>query len=493
VIAPRYDQYEKAWDTDYWSSVDMGGKKESVHFFHAYQQKVDQVFLDHPTFLERVWGKTEAKLYGPEWGADFADNQARFAFFCKAALLAIKELPLGGSTYGEDCMVVVNDWHSALVPMFMKAQQDVDPSAWKNTKTAFLCHNAVFQGRFELEPSIASVFGVPQKYIDSITYRMPIKTGKLNKKVMCINTMAAGLQYADRVLTVSPTYALECSTDPERGVELEGLFKLGGCTGILNGVKEGISPANPEFVAKTGITCGTFTVATVDAAKAELKASYLNQAGLPESSGPLMVFVGRLDMQKGYDLLLEALTEVLEDLEMQVVIVGAGRQDLVQMTKAIQKKYPKKFYYAGWMGPERYALVAGSDYTLLPSRWEPCGLVQMEAMRFGTLPIVAPTGGLKDTVEDDVTGFWSDSEMTMEAQLDEQSISSIARVLRRAVEAHEETEKITKMRKAAMTAAAEFTWTNSALQYEALFAELGAKDVLCAGEKVSLEADKQVC
>merc|ERR1719443_1930558 len=159
-----------------------------------------------------------------------------------------------------------------------------------------------------------------------------------------------------------------------------------------------------------------------------------------------MVFVGRLDMQKGYDLLMEALVEVLPELEMQVVIVGAGRQDLVEMTKAVQKKFPKKFYYAGWMGPERYALLAASDWTLLPSRWEPCGLVQMEAMRFGTLPIVAPTGGLKDTVEDNKTGIWSDSEMTMEAELDEQSVSSIARVLRRAVEAHEETEKITKMR-----------------------------------------------
>merc|ERR1719388_151271 len=102
---------------------------------------------------------------------------------------------------------------------------------------------------------MAQVFGVPQKFIDSITYKMAVKTGKMNKKVMCINTMAAGLQYADRVLTVSPTYALEVSTDPEKGVELEGLFKLGRCTGILNGVKEGVSPSNPVFVQKAGLIC----------------------------------------------------------------------------------------------------------------------------------------------------------------------------------------------------------------------------------------------
>merc|ERR1712100_789894 len=176
---------------------------------------------------------------------------------------------------------------------------------------------------------------------------------------------------------------------------------------------------------------------------------------------------------------------------MQVVVVGAGRQDLVTMTKAMQKKYPTKFYYAGWMGPERYAALAGSDYTLLPSRWEPCGLVQMEAMRMGTLPIVAPTGGLKDTVEDGVTGFWSDSEMTPEAELDEQSITSIASVLRRAAKAHIATpEKTSAMRKAAMAAASEYSWTNAALQYEIVFGELGAVDVMPKNETtyVTLEA-----
>ncbi|CAK9057407.1 Soluble starch synthase 1 [Durusdinium trenchii] len=126
------------------------------------------------------------------------------------------------------------------------------------------------------------------------------------------------------------------------------------------------------------------------------------------------------------------------------------------------------------MGPERYALLAACDYTLLPSRWEPCGLVQMEAMRLGTLPIVAPTGGLKDTVEDGVNGLWTDKEMTIEAIADQ----------------------VVDMKKAAMAASQEFTWTNAALQYEAVFQELGATDVLplCGGQAtVTLEVDKQVC
>jgi len=494
VIAPRYDQYKEAWDTGYWSSVPMGSKQESVHFFHTFKQKVDYVFVDHPTFLERVDGLTGSKLYGPEWGKDFADNQARFAYFCKAALKAIQELPLGGSVYGNDCVVVCNDWHSALVPMFIHAERAANPSKWATTKTTFLCHNAVFQGRFEREEGLAEILGVPERYVDSITFKMPLRIGKYNEKVNCVNSMAAGLRYCDRALTVSPSYAVECSKDPEKGVELEDLFALSRVTGVLNGVKEGVSPAEKNFVTKTMMSCGTFTPATAVAAKDELKAGYRAQNNLPASEGPLMCFIGRLDAQKGYDLLLESLIDVLEDTEMQIVIVGAGRADLVAQTKAVEKKFPGKFFYAGWMGPERYALLAGSDFTLLPSRWEPCGLVQMEAMRVGTCPIVAPTGGLKDTVEDGLNGLWTDAEMTVEAEVEETSVESISRVLRRASKLFvEEPKKMDDMKRAAMSAAAEFTWSNAALQYEAIFEELEVKDVLSGAATVTLETDKQVC
>jgi len=336
---------------------------------------------------------------------------------------------------------------------------------------------------------------VPQHYIDSITFKMPLRVGRYNEKINCVNTMAAALRYADRALTVSPSYAVEVSTDPEKGVELEKLFALGNVTGILNGVKEGVSPSDQNFVTKTQMTCGTFTAATADAAKAELKALYRAQNNLPTIDGPLMCFIGRLDAQKGFDLLLESLVDVLETTEMQVVIVGAGRADLIAQTRAVEKKFPKKFFYAGWMGPERYALLAACDYTLLPSRWEPCGLVQMEAMRMGTCPIVAPTGGLKDTVEDAVNGIWTDAEMTVESEVCEESVESISRSLKRATKIFkEQPEKMVEMKKAAMAAAAEFSWSNAALQYEAIFEELGAKEILGgAGATVTLETDKQVC
>jgi granule-bound starch synthase len=321
---------------------------------------------------------------------------------------------------------------------------------------------------------------------------MPIEVGEFNKKVDCVNHLAANLLYSDLALSVSPTYALEISTDSEKGVELEKLFLHGRSTGILNGIKEGVSASDEKFLKSASITCGPFTVATVDAAKAEMKRVYLSGSTLPASEGPLVCFIGRLDVQKGYDLLLAALAEVLLDTEMQVVVIGSGRTDLTTQTKALAKQFPSKVRYEGWMGPERYAVIGACDYTLFPSRWEPCGLVQMECMRLGTLPVVAPTGGLKDTVEDGITGFWTDSLMTNECVLCEESVASIARALRRMAKSYiSSPKKVSEMRQAAMATSAEFTWSNAALQYEAIFEELGAVDVLPPDGKglVTLQAD----
>jgi granule-bound starch synthase len=500
VVTPRYDQYEDAWDTSFWSSVKMGGKEESVHFFHSYKQKVDQVFVDHPCFLANVWGKTGSKLYGPQFGEDYLDNQARFAYFCKAALVAIKQLPLAGYPYGDDVVVLANDWHSSLVPMFIEADREMSASNWpkERTKVISLTHNAIYQGRFKLEPGLANVLGVSEKFVKNITFNMSVQLGELNKKEATVNCLAAGLVYADRALTVSPAYATEICTMPSKGAELQTLYTQKKCTGILNGVKEAVSPLNETFLKKAKITCGAFTAETVDKAKAEMKKAYAKMSGKPTGTGPTMCFIGRLDVQKGYDLIVAALEEVLPECEMQVVVIGTGRPDLVARTKALAKMYPSKLTFEGWMGPERYAVLTACDYTIFFSRWEPCGLVQMECMRLGTVPIVAPTGGLKDTVEDEVTGFWTDQVMADDDEVDKESVASISRVLRKVCQVYTSNpQKVSTMRKAAMAAAAQFTWTNAALQYEAVFEEMGVVNVLpnvasAEGSTVTLQEDNQV-
>jgi len=181
-------------------------------------------------------------------------------------------------------------------------------------------------------------------------------------------------------------------------------------------------------------------------------------------------------------------------VDMQLIIIGTGRADLVASTKALAKKFPTKIHLAGWCGPERYAMVAGADYNLMPSRWEPCGLAQLESMRFGTLPVVAQTGGLIDTVQDMVTGIHMAGAVSVEKDLDPKSVEIMAQVLEKCVKVYGDKEQTKKMRQASMAAGMEFTWSNSALQYEAIFEELGAIDILPrSGEAlVTIEADKVV-
>jgi granule-bound starch synthase len=252
TISPRYDQYEEGWETGFESSVPMGPNTEAVRCFHAFQSKVDRVFVDHDCFLSKVSGKSGAMLYGPEWGKDFADNQWRFMYFAKAALKIIQELPLGGYPYGSDCIVVVNDWHCSLLPVYLEMEKRA--GGWDNTKTAMIIHNAVFQGRFDRddpeEPS-AEVCGLPEEILKTFTFNMSLKVGRTEKPVArCINWLAAAATYVDKILTVSPTYAWELITLPEMGVNLDEIFVTKGVTGIVNGVKEAVSPENASFALK---------------------------------------------------------------------------------------------------------------------------------------------------------------------------------------------------------------------------------------------------
>jgi len=405
---------------------------------------------------------------------------------------------MDGVTYGSKTIVIANDWHSALVPVYLAHEKKETPEKWAETKTAVLIHNAVFQGRFDRddpeEPADA-VYGLPSQVLDSLTFEMSLKVGRTNFKCKrCMNWLAGAAIYVDQVLTVSPTYAWELLNLPEMGVELDDIFAAKGVKGIVNGVKETVSPMNEAFVMKTNIG-STFDIKEVDMAKAARKAELQAEYGLPVSSkSPLCVFVGRMDLQKGYDYLLAALNCVLETIELQVVIVGTGRVDLVTSTKALAKKFPKKLYVAGWMGPERYALVAGADYNLMPSRWEPCGLAQIESMRFGTLPVVAQTGGLVDTVDDMVTGIHMSGSVSVESELDPTSVELMAQALEKCAKVYQDSHTISKMRKTAMAAGEELTWSNSALQYEAVCEQLGVRDVLplCKDATVTLEADKTV-
>jgi granule-bound starch synthase len=356
----------------------------------------------------------------------------------------------------------------------------------------------VFQGRFnrdDPEEPGDEIYGLPAAMLDKFTFKMPLNVGKTTKATeRCMNWLAGGVQAVDKVITVSPTYAWELINLPEMGVDLDAIFEKKGVIGIVNGVKEAVSPMNATFVKKCKML-STFNSSDVDEKKAALKAMVQDTYGLPvDPKTPLLVFVGRMDLQKGYDFLLGALSAILDRLDVQLICIGSGRADLVASTKALAKKFPTKVYVAGWCGPERYAMVAAADYNMMPSRWEPCGLAQMESMRFGTLPVVAQTGGLVDTVQDMVTGLHMNGSVSPESDLDPVSVELMAQVLEKCVKVYADTALTSKMRKAGMAAADNFTWSNAVLQYEALFEQMGAVDVLpmCMDKTVTLAADNAV-
>lgn len=408
TIAPRYDQYADAWDT----SVVINVEGEDVRFFHSIKKGVHRVFIDHPSFLAKVWGKTGAKLYGSRSGADFTDNHKRFNLFCRAAIEAARTLPFGP---GEDCVFVANDWHTALIPVLIK---DVyQPSGqFLSAKTALTIHNIAFQGRFwpdtwadlhlpaasrdkfEFQDGYNKVFNEDQP-LDEDEKPAELNTGKIYKK---INWLKAGILSADKVLTVSPNYANEISAAEDKGVELDEFIRaVGGVEGIVNGMDvEEWNPLKDKYLDVK------FDKTNVHEGKAAAKQALQAELGLkiaPDT--PLFGYIGRLEEQKGVDILMAALPAVLKKGDVQVVVLGTGKKQFEKLVKAIDEKFPAAKGVVKFSAPLAHLINAGADFLLVPSRFEPCGLIQLQAMQYGTVPLVSSTGGLVDTVKEGVTGF----------------------------------------------------------------------------------------
>eukprot|EP00884_Botryococcus_braunii_P016672 jgi/Botrbrau1/3689/Bobra.0008s0016.1 len=445
-IAPRYDQYEDAWDT----SVVQDINGEEVRYFHAKKDGVERVWIDHPFFLAKVWGKTGAKLYGKKSGADYVDNPKRFMIFCKAALEALEVLPM---SFGTGTVIVANDWHSAMVPVLLKEIYQKQ-GRFLDTRVALCIHNIAFQGRFKPEiwpvlglpdhskPLFDFEDGIPRTYTEDEpdaeeAFPQPV-TGKRFQK---LNWLKAGILTADKVVTVSPHYAMEITSGEQLGVELQDVLRASGpVVGIVNGMDTGDwSPMVDKYIRQR------YGKEDVSEGKAKNKEAVQTLLGLPkEPSTPLFVFIGRLEEQKGVDILVESL-KYLKDEKLQVAILGTGSPALERKVKAVQGLYPENVSVTvKFDTPLAHKLFAGGDYMLVPSRFEPCGLIQMQAMQYGTVPLVSSTGGLVDTVEEGVTGFHmgifdTDGLVPEDAQ-------ALASAVKRAVEVYG-TPKFESMRK----------------------------------------------
>jgi starch synthase len=327
-----------------------------------------------PSLYER-----EGTPYGDQGGRDWNDNDTRFARFAAAAA----ELAAGhvDADWAAD-LVHVNDWPSALVPAYLNWTERQIP-------TILTVHNLAYQGLFSRET--LGRIGAPQNSftVDGIEFY-----GK-------VSFLKAGIVYATHVTTVSGTYAREITT-PEFGCGLDGLLRLRAnqhqLTGILNGIDESWDPR----------TCRDL-VSSFDAGEwkgKQVNADYVRRKfGLAVSKGPLFALVARLVHQKGIDLVLSAVDTVVA-AGGQIVVAGSGEDHLERALQEKSRIFPDSVgVEIGFHDVEARRIFAGSDFTFMPSRFEPCGLSQMYAQRFGSLPIGHQTGGLAETIEDGKTGF----------------------------------------------------------------------------------------
>ncbi|MCB5177364.1 glycogen synthase GlgA [Microvirga lenta] len=357
----------------------------------------------------------EGTPYGDANGVDWSDNDVRFARLGLAA--ADIACGVGDPTWRPD-LLHLNDWPSSLAPAYLTWREHHVPSI-------LTIHNLAYQGLFERER--LSHLGIPDGafQMDGVEFY-----GKLS-------FLKAGIFYASHITTVSSTYAEEITT-PEFGCGLDGLLKTraeeGRLDGIVNGIDESWDPATDPYLASA--------FAPDDWRGKDKNASEVRKTfGLAVSRGPLFAVISRLVHQKGVDLAISAAEEIVSNGG-QIVVTGRGEARFEAAVRALAARHPGSVgVRIGFDEAEARRMYAGSDFLLMPSRFEPCGLSQMYAQRFGSLPIAHRTGGLADTIEDGVTGFL----------FRELSLTSFVEAIKRGLETFRSQPQMTAMRKAAMS------------------------------------------
>lgn len=382
VIAPRYSNYQEARDSGVRKRYSVAGQDMEVGYFHGFIDGVDYVFVDNSNFHG-----FENNIYGGKR----EDVLKRMVLFCKAAVEVPWHVPCGGVCYGDGNLVfIANDWHTALLPVYLKAYYR-DKGLMEFARCILVIHNIAHQGRGPL--SDYSFLGLPDHYSNKFRLYDPVGGEHLN-------IFMAGLITAHRIVAVSHGYAWECQTQMG-GWGLDGVvrdhnWKL---RGIVNGIDDKEWSPELDFHLKTdGYT--NYSLETLESGKSSCKAALQKELGLPvRSDVPLLGFIGRLDNQKGVDIIADAMPWLMEQ-DLQLVLLGSGRADLENMLRSFEGQHHSKV--RGWVGfsvKTAHRITAGCDILLMPSRFEPCGLNQLYAMRYGTVPVVHAVGGLKDTVQ----------------------------------------------------------------------------------------------
>jgi starch synthase len=411
--------------------VEALGLKATL-YVHTYR-KVEVVLLDCPLLYVRP------AIYSLPDG-DFPDNAFRFAFFARAALLALRSI--GGAD-----VVHAHDWQAALAPLLLVEDEELREMT-PAPRSVLTVHNLAYQGLFPAWTM--EQCGLPWRLFSTACLEF---YGQ-------VNFLKGGLVSADAVTTVSPTYAREILT-PEFGCRLEGV--LGARRAALSGIANGLDldawdPAHDPHLPEP------FTLESVVAGKSAARETLAGETLLSPAGRPLAGMVSRLAEQKGADIVAAAIDEIVA-LGFDVVVLGTGDRRYEEMLLAAEVAHPGRVkLLLRFDEGLAHRIYAASDVFLMPSRYEPCGLGQMSAMRYGSLPVVHGTGGLVDTVTDAAeeggTGFVF-AEPTPKAML---------AAMARARDVLLAPTRLAQMRHNGMTR--DFSWAASAKQYVALYQKL---------------------
>jgi len=427
IALPKYGTVKEAQDDLGPFSVAIGGAAHEARLQTSAIGGVSVYLIDHPPLFDRP------KVY------EYEDDGKRFGFFCKAIL----DL-LPAANWWPD-VIHLNDWHSALAAAFLRTTYAGD-DRYRGIRTVLTIHNLLHQGVFERD--LFEWTGLPP---ETWTPEGVEFYGHLN-------FLKAGIVYADRVNTVSPTYAREIQTEVY-GEKLDGLLRSRAAklSGILNGIDYDVwNPAKDPLIAQTYAK----TTVQKKAADKEALQREVGLAGKPKA--PLIGIVSRVTAQKGFDLLLPALPEILA-MGTQVVLLGTGEKKFEESLARLARENPSFVAALKYDEVLAHKIYAGSDFFLMPSRFEPCGLGQIISLRYGTVPVVRATGGLADTVTDVTAnpkggnGFVF-TEYTAEACLD---------AVQRAMAFFQKGRGWKSLQQRGM--AADLSWTASARKYVALY------------------------
>lgn len=378
--------------------------------------------------------------YVDEQGQPWANNAERFALFCRIAVeMAMNR---AGQHWKAD-IVHSNDWQSGLVPALLSLEQD-------RPATVFTIHNLAYQGLFAAKAVHALNLPGQLWHSNGLEFHN------------MLSFIKGGLVYADRITTVSPTYALEIQT-PTFGYGLEGLlnYRKDALVGIINGID------TQQWNTETDIYLNHHYSAQTLYAKAENKAELQRRMGLTvESHIPVFALISRLVEQKGIDLIIACLAEMVS-MPMQFVLLGAGDKNYEQRLQNLAHIYPNKIAITiGYDEAMAHLIEAGADIFLMPSRFEPCGLNQMYSQRYGTIPVVRKTGGLADTVIDTLPETLANHSATG-IIFNEASTGALLEAIKRTLLLYNHKDWWQRMQQNAMNK--DFSWRRSAEQYLTLY------------------------